>query len=109
MIDPLKISLAEEYAEKAVGMSPNNQLGYWALAKIKFSQGRKEEGVAFFRKAVELNPQLDRAHWYLAIAYRIDNQPEKALEEAEITKELTGENNPVFTSQIEQFIEELSK
>ena len=74
----MKLSLY--YLEKAIALSPNNQQGYWYLGEVKFSQDKTEEAVALFQKAVDLEPRILKAHWYLALAYRFSNNYQLAKE-----------------------------
>ncbi|MFH1657302.1 MAG: O-antigen ligase family protein [bacterium] len=57
-----RIADAEETFRKAIALSPSNQQGYWSLARIKASQGNKEEAVALVEKAIDLNERVVESH-----------------------------------------------
>lgn len=80
--------LAENILEKAIGISPSNQQGYWYLGEIRLGQRRFEESISLFKKAVELEPKHAQSHWYLALAYRFAGKYQEALEEASQAEKL---------------------
>lgn len=86
---PKALTLLEELNRK----SPNNVpfLGQWAFAQLQ--SGDAAGALATYRKAVELNPQLDFLHLNLAKAYRSLGKAAEAKKELEITLEI----NPRFS------------
>ncbi|MFH1575618.1 MAG: O-antigen ligase family protein [Candidatus Nealsonbacteria bacterium] len=76
-----KILKAEQILEEVIQLSPTNQQGYWNLAEVKLAQGNIGETLILLRQAVELEPRLGYAHWYLAMAYSIAGQNQLAKEE----------------------------
>ena len=85
--NPEELKKSLYYLERAIALSPTNQQGYWYLGEVKFSEGKKEEAVALFQKAVDLEPRLLRAHWYLALAYKFSDNYQLAKEKiAELQK-----------------------
>jgi tetratricopeptide (TPR) repeat protein len=78
--NPEELKKASYYLEKAIALGPANQQGYWYLGELKFSEGRKEEAVALFQKAIDLEPRLLRAHWYLVLAYKFSDNYQSAGE-----------------------------
>ena len=77
----VKLERAAAILEKAISLSPNNQQGYWQMADVKLAQGKKDEALSFMKKAVDLNPQIALAHWYLFLGYKFVGQYEAALGE----------------------------
>jgi O-antigen ligase len=65
-----KFERAEEILEKAITLSPTNQLAYWELIKTKISLGKNEETIILAKKAVDLEPKLAKAHIFLVNLYR---------------------------------------
>ena len=63
LIDPAKISQAEEVLEKAIEVSPTNQQGYWTLAQTKLYQGEFETAFSLTEKALTLEPNLPQSHF----------------------------------------------
>lgn len=60
---------AIELGDTAIKLSPTRQQIYSEIAKSKISQRKKEEAIAYFQKAVDLNPDNIPSHWNLAILY----------------------------------------
>ena len=88
--NPEKIKKAEEVLEKAIELSPTNQQGYWQLAEVKIAQGKANEAIPFLKKAVEAEPRVGRAHWYLALGYKIAGDYQLAKEEAIKAQKTSG-------------------
>ena len=78
--NPEELKKALYYLEKAITLSSTNQQGYWYLGEVKFSEGKKEEAVALFQKAADLEPRLLKAHWYLTLAYKFSDNYQSAKE-----------------------------
>ncbi len=47
--------------------------------------------IAMFRKAIEIDPELEEPHYRLAQAYELSGQAAKAQEERELYKKLSAE------------------
>ena len=63
--DKSKVTEAEEFLERAIELSPNNQQTYWSLAQTKLFQNKIYEALALSEKAVELEPNAERSHLVL--------------------------------------------
>jgi len=70
-----------ELGEHALSLSPTRPQLYYAMGQARISQKRYEEGLEYFRKAVELNPAVIESHWNLAAAYIIAGQDKLAEQE----------------------------
>ncbi len=56
-----ELEQGEEIANKALAISKSYPHAYWALAVNLYQQGRKEEGIAYAKKAVELDPTIEKS------------------------------------------------
>lgn len=86
--DPEKLTDAQQTLEESIQLSPTNQQGYWNLAEVKFTEGKIDETIGLFKKAIALEPGVGQSHWYLAMAYKIAGQNQLAKEELVKTEEL---------------------
>jgi tetratricopeptide (TPR) repeat protein len=43
---------------------------YYNLANALYQQGKSEEAIENYKKAIEINPNLNQAHYNLAIALK---------------------------------------
>ncbi|MAF43233.1 MAG: hypothetical protein CMI54_03560 [Parcubacteria group bacterium] len=66
-----KLELAQKTIETAIIMSPYNQQGYWYLGEIKLVQGKREESIDLFQKAIDLEPRAGKSHWFLGLLYQM--------------------------------------
>ena len=78
---------AEEILIKAVELSPTNQQGWWQLAEVNVVQGKIDQAIPYLERALEIYPRVGRAHWYLAMGYKISGDYELALKEMKMAKE----------------------
>lgn len=79
---------AIELGNIAAKLSPNQQQVYFEIAKAKISQRKYDEALAYFQKAIDLNPVMLEAHWNLAIAYIKIGEMEKAKEQVKEMEEI---------------------
>jgi len=77
-----------ELGYQALKLSPDRPQIYYSMGQARISQGRFEEGIEYFKKAVELSPTVVESHWNLAAAYIIVGKDELAEEEFAIMEEL---------------------
>jgi len=68
-------------AEKAVSLSPNSALGYWALGTALFAAGRPQEAIPMLQKSLRLSPIPIHSQvlGVLANSYRNLSQYEEAI------------------------------
>lgn len=76
-----KLERSEAVLEKTITLSPTNQQGYWQLADVNLAKMELDEAISLLKKAVEISPEVGRAHWYLALGYKITGQYQVALNE----------------------------
>lgn len=82
------IELAENITLKALEIAPRRYQVYTMLGRIKMSQNQPEEGINYFKQAIELNDQFAETHWNLAMAYILGWQPELAQQSLDKAYEL---------------------
>ena len=76
--------------KECIEIDPLKPLYFLNLGNILTHAGRLDESIAYFKKTLELNPQFQRAHFYLGRSYLLMGKPEMAL------KEMQKENFEVF-------------
>ena len=84
-LNPNYLIAAEEISQKALAISPKRYQTLTLLGRIKMSQAKFDEGIAYFQKAIDLNPKFAEAHWNLAIAYILSRQADLAYQSLEKT------------------------
>lgn len=103
--NPEKNQRAQDVLEKAISLSPTNQQGYWELTEVKLAQGKVDQALPLLKKAVELEPRVGRAHWYLAMGYKITGNYQLAKEEVIKAKNTEGANWEINLDQLKQVID----
>lgn len=79
--DPKRLEQVEEIGQLALKLSPTRPQTYFELGQAMMSRKKYDEGVAYFKKAVELNDRPFESHWNLAAAYLTAGKTELAEEE----------------------------
>ncbi len=62
LLDSSKLSLAEQYGQMALKMSPANQQSYWVLTQTKLFQKDFKTANTLAQKAIDLEPELLRSY-----------------------------------------------
>ena len=89
--------VAEEELKKLLKRASQRQEVYYLLARVTGAQGKKEEAAAFARKAVELDPQVARAHYVLGLALVLtDDEASRQQGIEELTR--AEEADPALTT-----------
>lgn len=70
-----------QLGQQALILSPTRAPFYYLMGQARMAQNRMDEGINYFKKAVEINPEVIEAHWNLAAAYIITGQDELAKQE----------------------------
>ncbi|KAL4461965.1 hypothetical protein ABPG74_000810 [Tetrahymena malaccensis] len=82
---------AEDYANLAIKLDPQNDEAYLSMGEIKEKQNKKEESLKYFFKTVEINPQNETA--YLLILDKYEQMGNKKKEFHEVCTQFL-KNNP---------------
>lgn len=79
---------AKQYIEKAVAISPNRQDLYLDLAQVHTLDSDINSAISSTKKAIDLNPDFARAHFYLGILLIENDKQEDGEKELSMAKEL---------------------
>lgn len=97
---------ADLLLQRAMELSPTRQELYFYTGQLRIFQGRLDEALALFKKAVELNDQVGLSHWnYGVIAIGLNR---KELGESEI-KRARELGHPFQLADIKQLINAYDK
>ncbi len=69
-----------ERIEKYLKDGYESQYLYWELGRAKLHQGKKDEVAALYKKALDLDEGANESWWYLAYAYLVMEQYDRAIE-----------------------------
>jgi len=83
---------AESYLNTTLRLDPKYAAAHLQLGIFHSEQGNYESAVSDYRRAVELDPQLEQAHYRLAQAYRKLGEADKAAEEVRLYEQLAKES-----------------
>jgi tetratricopeptide (TPR) repeat protein len=78
--------------EKAIALDPKFSEAFLQLGIVQSERKDFAQAIAAYRKAIELDPRIEQAHYRLAQAYRISGQNDRAKDELRIYEELSKEN-----------------
>jgi len=82
------INLSEKTLRKAMELSPKNQQLYWSLGQTLLFEGKNDESIDAFQKAVNFEPRLAQSHWFLFLVSKADQKYELAMQELKKATEL---------------------
>lgn len=82
----------ESLLKNALQLDPRHALAELQLGIVHADQRAYEEAISNYQKALEVDPQLEEAHYRLAQAYRETGQPDKAKEEVRLYGQLAKES-----------------
>lgn len=82
--------LAQERAQEALNLSPKRYHSYFAMGKIKYAQGKKDEAISYFQKVLEINHDFLPAHFNMTIVYVLDHDIAMAESEIKTMKSLNA-------------------
>ncbi len=74
------LSAARQHAQKALALDEHDPWSYCSSGFVEFWASKYDEAVAWFRRAIELNPNFALAHGLLGAAHAWGGQPDAALE-----------------------------
>ncbi len=98
---------ARALLEKAIALDPRLALAYLQLGIVNATEQKYSDAIREYRKAIELSPALEEAHYRLSAAYRLTGEQAKAEEELAIynrQSKLSAEALERERSEIQQFI-----
>jgi adenylate cyclase len=87
--------------EQAIRLSPRDpSIGfwYWRIGVVHLLRSRTEEAIVWFEKARSANPGLPVAHAYLASAYALKGETERASAEFAEAQRLSDNHYPTIAS-----------
>lgn len=79
---------ADTLLQKALELSPTRQELYFYIGQVRMFQGRSEEALAMFKRAVELNDQVALSHWNYGIIAIGVGQKDLGEKEVKIARDL---------------------
>jgi len=82
------INLSEKVLRKSMELSQKNQQAYWSLGQTLIIQGKTDEAIDAFQKAVNFEPRVAQSHWYLFLASKSGQKYELAFQELKKADEL---------------------
>lgn len=88
ILNPERLNLVIQTGEQALKLSPTRPQIYFEMGQAAINLGRVGEGLEYFRKGVELNPEVIESHWNLASAYIVTGQDELAEQEFVLMQEM---------------------
>ena len=96
---------AEKYYREVLAILPDNSVIMTYLGQAIIQQHRREDGMEWWRRAIEVNPFDYMAHWFIADNYAQDGDIDKAMEH--ITRaHLLNRNNPRILASLENIYEQ---
>lgn len=87
-LNPKHIDRAQELALLASKVAPKRYQIFTLLGRIKMSRSEFDEGINYFKKAIELNDQFAESYWNLAIAYILSGKPAQSEEYLQLANKL---------------------
>ncbi len=79
------LKAAELIFEKVTEIDPEYADGWVNIGRVRVREGRTQEAQEVLRRALQVAPDLAKAHYFLALTYKTQGQYEKALEHLETT------------------------
>jgi tetratricopeptide (TPR) repeat protein len=105
--DPVAIQQVETLLTKAIQIDGKCVDAYLQLGILYSSQRDYEKAIGFYKKGIELDPQLGEAHYRLGVAYDRTGEPTRAKAEFVLHDEIEKQNAAAVERQrqeIKQFL-----
>ena len=105
--DKARTSQVESLLNKAVHLDPKFAAAHLQLGILHSDRGNYARGIAEYQQAIQLDPQMEEAHYRLAQAYRLNGDTEKAKEQVRLYEQLAKESNEKLERErheIKQFV-----
>jgi tetratricopeptide (TPR) repeat protein len=96
-----------ELLERAVRLDPKLGEAFLMLGTLYTDEENLPKAVDAYRRAIEVNPEIEEAHYRLAMAYRKTGETKKAQKELELYQQLqkqSAEAQEHERSEIQQFV-----
>jgi tetratricopeptide (TPR) repeat protein len=100
----------EPLLEKAARLDPRLSAAYLQLGMVYAGRKDFSRAIAAYRKAIDVSPELEEAHYRLAQVYRQTSEPARAQEQIALSNELAKKSADQFArerAEIQQFVIEL--
>ncbi len=81
------LAQADALLQKALELSPTRQELYFYIGQVRMFQGRTDEALALFKRAVDLNDTVGLSHWNYGIIAIVNGQKELGESEIKIAKD----------------------
>lgn len=65
-------AMAEAEYKEAIRTSPKRQQLYYSIARFYLERNRKDEGLDYFKQALEFDPNVGESHWYVGLSEMFD-------------------------------------
>ena len=103
------INLSEQVLRKAMQLSPKNQQIYWGLGQTLLMEGKNDESIDLFQKAVNFEPRLAQSHWFLFLVSKVNQKYELAGQEFKKATELgiNWKGNLDYLKQVVDFYQKI--
>ena len=87
------VSRAESLLTKAIHLAPNSAPAHLQLGIIHTEKREYSKAISDYQHAIEIDPQLEEAHFRLGQAYRQTGEMEKSRQELRIHQQLARESS----------------
>jgi len=97
----------QEFLTKAVTIDANCGDGYLQLGILNASKRDYSKAIGFYKKAIEVNPQLVEAYYRLGVAYDRTGEADKAKQEFQLHDEIKRRQQAAVDQQrreVKQFV-----
>ena len=98
---------ARALLEKAVRLDPKLGDAFLLLGTVYADQGNLAKAISAYQSAIAASPQLEEAHYRLAMAYRKNGETDKAQTELDLYQQLRKQSAEALErerSEIQQFV-----
>ncbi len=105
-------SKARVLLDKAVRLEPKLGEAFLLLGILNADDGNPSLAIASYQNAIRVSPEMEEAHYRLAMAYRKTGESERAQKELELYQQLQKQSAEALErerSQIQQFVFDLKR
>jgi TolB-like protein/class 3 adenylate cyclase/Flp pilus assembly protein TadD len=95
-LDPALLGRARELADRALALDPDTAPAVALRSGVHLFRGEAAEGMTWALRAVELAPNLDPPHMYLAMAHAAEGRPLAALEAVQTALRINPGGHPAI-------------